>query len=159
MENDELSEFFAWIEGQTFEMRKQQGRLSTVPERERILSFQNLVDLLRVPFDTVEMTYKVMRKQHRDPTLPELADRIREEETKRLDSVLALEKYKLIKQVHRDTLVRKSDIITVYDSMLDVNARLPTRETLSLRVRETYYNQYPHLRVKALIERTATSTR
>jgi len=151
MENDELSEFFAWIEGQTFEMRKQQGRLSTAPERERILSFQTLVDLLRVPFETVEMTYKVMRKQHRDPTLPELADRIREEEAKRLDSILALEKYKLIKQVHKDTLVRKSDIEIVYESMLGVNSRLPTRETLGMLVRKTYYNQYPHLRVKPLM--------
>jgi hypothetical protein len=151
MENEELDEFFTWIEAQTFQMRKQQGRVSTLSEPERQSAFQKLVMVLRVPLEMVESTFHVLRKRHRDPTLPELLQHIQEEEAKRLEAVMQGEKHRLIKLVHKDTLVRKSDIEKVYDSMLDVNTRLPTRETLAMKVRTTYYNQYPHLRVKPLV--------
>jgi hypothetical protein len=148
--SDEYQEFFKWIEGQTFQMRRQQGRLSTFSETDRQSAFQQVVALLRVPLDIVQESFRVMRKEHRDPTLSELADRIREQEAKQMDGVMERHKHQLIKQVHKDTLVSKTDIEIVYNGMLDVNARLPTRETLAMQVRTTYYNSYPHLRVKPL---------
>jgi len=148
--SDEYQEFFNWIEGQTFQMRRQQGRLSTFSESDRQSAFQQVVSLLKVPFDVVQDTFRVMRKQHRDPTLSELADRVREEEGKKMDSVMARHERDLIKLVHKDTLVRKTDIEKVYKGMLGVNSRLPTRETLGMEVRNTYYNDHPHLRVKPL---------
>lgn len=150
LDPDSIDEFLVWIEGETFSVRRQQGRLSTFGPAELTGAFAQAARLLRVPLETVQTTFLILRKQHRDPTLAELVDRIREEEAKRLQAAMEEDINRLVKEVHKITLVRKSDIRKVYESMLDVNARLPTRDTLALQVREVFYNEYPHLRVKMM---------
>jgi hypothetical protein len=143
-----LDEFLEWIESQTFDMRRQVGRLSALTEVERQAAFKQVASVYPVQLQDVAMTYKDMRKQHKDPTVTELAERVKEIETAKMENAVEFYKKQLIKDVHKDTLVSKVDIETLYNSIVDVNTRLPTRESLGMAVRQAYYNSYPHLRVK-----------
>jgi hypothetical protein len=143
-----LEEFLEWIESQTFDMRRQVGRLSTFSEPERHAAFKQITSVYPVELKDVALVYKDMRKRHKDPTLSELAERVEEIERAKVEDAMEMYKKQLIKQVHKDTLVSKKDIDTLYTSLIGVNTRIPTRESLGLAVRETYYNSYPHLRVK-----------
>ena len=139
-----VEEFLRWTETQTFALRKTQGRLSTMLLREQLNAFQQVAEVFRVPVDEVQRTFDLMRKQHKDPTLSELADRVQADETARLDAETKRAASRLVKEVFKMTLVRKTDIHQVLVSM----GGLPSADDLANAVRDRFYNEYPHLRVR-----------
>ena len=139
------ADFLAKNEEMTRQMRKVQGRMSSFSPNQRAEAIFQAAKAVRVNVATAAAKVDAMRRHHIDPTLPELVEALQQDVSARLDALEQVRVSKMIKQVHKLTMVRKADIQSVYDSMLDVNARLPDVHTLAVRVYEVYGNdsRYP----------------
>ena len=139
------AQFLYEMEEMTRQMRQVQGRLSSFAPDQRAQVLRQAATAVRVDVAVAEAKAKAMRKHRIDPTLPELVQALQQDEAARLDALEKERRFRVIKEVHKITLVRKAEIQAVYDRMMESSGIPPDVALLSLRVYDTYKNDKRYL--------------